>query len=121
MLPNIRDDAINTLLGITQGNMSYADYTRLFNNIVRRSRQPLTYDLQCVGVFRASSVDWLTFNFEPKPSPIIPSRGVTLCLWWSYKTSSTTSLPIRHTWVVLDQQRVRRPHMEADNLLRSDL
>jgi hypothetical protein len=27
LLPNIRDDAINTLLGLTQGNLSYADFT----------------------------------------------------------------------------------------------
>jgi phage tail sheath gpL-like len=45
MLPNIQDDAINALLGITQGNMSYAAYTQMFNDFLRRSRQPLTNDL----------------------------------------------------------------------------
>jgi hypothetical protein len=48
LLPNIRDKAINAMLGITQGNMSYADYTRLFNDFLRRSHQPTTDDLQCV-------------------------------------------------------------------------
>jgi hypothetical protein len=45
LLPNIRDDAINAVLGLTQGNISYADYTQLFNDFSRRSHQPLTYDL----------------------------------------------------------------------------
>jgi hypothetical protein len=27
MLPNIRDDAIDAVLGLTQGNWSYVDYT----------------------------------------------------------------------------------------------
>jgi hypothetical protein len=45
-LPNIRDDAINASLGITQGKMSYAAYTQLLNGFLRRSRQPIPYDLQ---------------------------------------------------------------------------
>jgi hypothetical protein len=45
LLPNIRDDAINAMLGITQGKMSYAAYTQLFNDFLRRSRQPRTNDL----------------------------------------------------------------------------
>jgi hypothetical protein len=48
MLPNIRDDVVNALLGITQGNMSYAAYTQQFNDFLRRSRKHLTYDLQRV-------------------------------------------------------------------------
>jgi hypothetical protein len=49
MLPtNIQDDAINALLNITQGNMSYAVDTQRFNDFLRRSRQQLTTDLQCV-------------------------------------------------------------------------
>jgi hypothetical protein len=48
LLPNIRDDAIFVLLGLTKGNMSNADYTQFFNDFLRRSRQPLTGDLQCV-------------------------------------------------------------------------
>jgi hypothetical protein len=48
LLPNIRDDAIKALLGITQGNMSYAAYIQQFNDFLRRSRQNLTDDLQCV-------------------------------------------------------------------------
>jgi hypothetical protein len=46
-LPNIRDDAINALFGITQGDMNYA-YTKLFDDFLRRSRQPRTNDLQRV-------------------------------------------------------------------------
>jgi hypothetical protein len=48
LLPNIRYDAINAVLGITQGNMSYAAYTQQFYDFLRRSRQHPTYDLQCV-------------------------------------------------------------------------
>jgi hypothetical protein len=48
MLPNIRDDAINAMLGLTQGSLSYANYTHLFNDSLRRSRQPLKDDFQCI-------------------------------------------------------------------------
>jgi hypothetical protein len=37
-LPNIQDDAINALLNLTQGSMSYALYTKQFNDFLRRSR-----------------------------------------------------------------------------------
>jgi hypothetical protein len=48
-LPNIQDDAINALLNLTQGGMSYAFYTEQFNDFLRRrSRQNLTADVQCV-------------------------------------------------------------------------
>jgi hypothetical protein len=47
-LPNIQDDAINTLLNLTQGSMSYALYTKEFNDFLRRSRQNLTAGVQCV-------------------------------------------------------------------------
>jgi hypothetical protein len=48
MLPNIHDDAINAILGITQGNLSYATYIEHLNDFLRRSRQQLTTDLHCV-------------------------------------------------------------------------
>jgi hypothetical protein len=48
LLPNIQDDAINALLNLTQGNMSYVVYTQQFNDFLRRSRQQLTVDVQCV-------------------------------------------------------------------------
>jgi hypothetical protein len=48
LLPNIRDDAINAMLGVTQGNMNYAAYTQQFNDLLRRSPQQLTNDLKCV-------------------------------------------------------------------------
>jgi hypothetical protein len=48
-LPNIQDDAINALLSFTQSNtMSYALYTKQYNDFLRRSRQNLTPDVQCV-------------------------------------------------------------------------
>jgi hypothetical protein len=34
-LPNIQDDAINAMLNLTQGSMSYAFYTRKFNDFLR--------------------------------------------------------------------------------------
>jgi hypothetical protein len=46
--PYIRDDAINATLGPTQESPSYATYTQLFYDFLRRSRQPLTDNLQCV-------------------------------------------------------------------------
>jgi hypothetical protein len=48
-LPNIQDDAINAMLNLTQSNtMSYAVYVKQFNDFLRRSRQNLTADVQCV-------------------------------------------------------------------------
>jgi hypothetical protein len=48
-LPNIQDDAINALLNVTQSHtMSYALYTKTYNDFLRRSRQNLTADVQCV-------------------------------------------------------------------------
>jgi hypothetical protein len=47
-LPIIQDDAINALLNLAQGSMSYALYTQRFNDFLRRSRQKLTVDVQCV-------------------------------------------------------------------------
>ena len=48
-LPNIHDDAINALLNLTQSHtMSYALYTKQYNDFFRRSRQNMTADVQCV-------------------------------------------------------------------------
>jgi ADP-ribose pyrophosphatase YjhB (NUDIX family) len=47
-LPNIQDDAINALLNLTQGSMSYALYIKQYNDFVRQSRQNLTAGVQCV-------------------------------------------------------------------------
>jgi hypothetical protein len=47
LLPNIQDDAINALLGITEGNMSYAVYTQQFNDFLRRSHQPNIRSSMC--------------------------------------------------------------------------
>jgi hypothetical protein len=47
-LPNIQDDAINALFNLTQGIMTYVVYGKQFNDFLRRSRQNLTADVQCV-------------------------------------------------------------------------
>jgi hypothetical protein len=47
-LPNIQDDAINAMLNLTQGSMSYVVYVKQFNDFLRRSRQNLTVDVECV-------------------------------------------------------------------------
>jgi hypothetical protein len=48
-LPNIQDDEINALLNFMQSNtMTYAFYTKQYNDFLRRSRQNLTADVQCV-------------------------------------------------------------------------
>jgi phospholipase C len=60
MLPNIQDDAINAMLSLTQGSMSYAVYTQQFDDFLRRSRQHMTVDVQCVR-----SINGLA-NFELK-------------------------------------------------------
>jgi ADP-ribose pyrophosphatase YjhB (NUDIX family) len=78
-LPNIQDDAINPMLNLTQGSMSYALYTQRFNDFLRRSRQKLTVDVQCVRFINGLA------NFELKTN--IALREVTTFRWWSYKTS----------------------------------
>jgi uncharacterized membrane protein YgcG len=48
-LPNIKDDAINALLSFTKSiTMSYALYTKQYNDYLRRSREHLTANVQCV-------------------------------------------------------------------------
>jgi hypothetical protein len=59
-LPNIQDDAINALLNLTQGSMSYTLYTQHFNDFLRRSRQKLTADVQCARLINGLA------NFELK-------------------------------------------------------
>jgi hypothetical protein len=59
-LPTIKDDAINGVLNLTQGSMSYALYTQKFNDFLRRSRQKLTADVQCVRFINGLA------NFELK-------------------------------------------------------
>jgi hypothetical protein len=64
LLPNIRDDAINALLGPTQGTFSSANYSQLLNDFLRRSRQPLTDDLQCVRFINGLAI--LFFQAQAK-------------------------------------------------------
>jgi hypothetical protein len=47
-LPNIQDDAINAMLNLTQGSMSYVLYAKLFNDFLRRSRQNLAADVRAL-------------------------------------------------------------------------
>jgi hypothetical protein len=48
-LPYIKDYAINALLSFTHSNtISYALYTKQYNDFLRRSRQHMTADVQCV-------------------------------------------------------------------------
>jgi hypothetical protein len=55
MLPNIQDDAITTLIQHMQGSISCATYTQNFNDLLRRSRHPLTNDFQCIYFIRGMS------------------------------------------------------------------
>jgi hypothetical protein len=59
-LPNIQDDAINALLNLTQGSMSYGLYTHRFNDFLRRYCQKLTADVLCVRFINGLA------NFELK-------------------------------------------------------
>jgi hypothetical protein len=59
-IPNIQDDAINAMLSLTQGSMSYALYTQHFNDFLRRSRHKLTADVRCVRFINGLA------NFELK-------------------------------------------------------
>jgi hypothetical protein len=64
LLPNVRDDAINALLGLTQGNWSYAGYTKMFD-FLRRSRYTLKMTFSVFG----SSMDWLISNSRVQTQP----------------------------------------------------
>jgi hypothetical protein len=48
------------MLKFTQGGMSYALYTQRFNDFLRRSRQKLTADVQCIRFINGLA------NFELK-------------------------------------------------------
>jgi hypothetical protein len=89
--PHIQDDAINAMLGITHGNVSYA-YTQQLNDFLRRSRQQLRVLIFNVYV---SLMDWLIFSYSrPKPNHIVHREG-TICNLWSCTIFSTTSLLTR--------------------------
>jgi hypothetical protein len=60
LLPNIQDDAINALLSLSHGSMSYDVYTQQSNDFLRRSRQQVTYDVHCVRFINGLA------NFELK-------------------------------------------------------
>jgi hypothetical protein len=75
MLPNIRDGANSTLIGLTQGNLVYVALTLLFNDFLRRFRQHLTYDLQCVRFIGGLANFQLKTQAKSRPSQ---DRGYTL-------------------------------------------
>jgi hypothetical protein len=58
LLPNIRDDAINALLGLTQGSLSYANYAQLFNDFYEGTDNLLRMTFVAFGL----SIDWLIFS-----------------------------------------------------------
>jgi hypothetical protein len=74
LLPNIRDDTIYAQLELTQGNLSYADYTQLFDVFYGG----LDNLLQMTFNTSNSFVGLLIFNFRLKLGPITLNRGVTL-------------------------------------------
>jgi hypothetical protein len=76
LLPNIRDDAIKALLEITQGNMSYTAYTQQLNAFLRRSRQYLADDLQCVRFISEHA----NFQLRTQAKAHLSQRGYTLPL-----------------------------------------
>jgi hypothetical protein len=80
MLLNIRDDAINALLSITQGNMSYARYTQQSTN----SYIDLVRTLRLMSSMFGSSMAWLILSRKLKQSRI-DHIGVTMSSLWSYK------------------------------------
>jgi hypothetical protein len=86
-MPDIMDDAINARFGLTQGSMSYASYTHLFNDFLRRSRHPLTYDRECVRFIYGLAI----FSFMLMLNPIVLSKRVTTCSKSSYIIFSMTS------------------------------
>jgi hypothetical protein len=76
LLPNIRDDATNALLGMTQSNMSYAAYTQQFNDILRRSRQHLTNNRHCVRFISGLA----NFQLQTQAKSRRSQKGYTLPL-----------------------------------------
>jgi hypothetical protein len=90
LLPNIQDDAINALLNITQGNMSYAVYTEQINGFLRRSRQQLTAGVQCVRFINGLA----NFDLKTKAKSHRSQKGCQMLLVELQK-NSTRSLLIR--------------------------
>jgi hypothetical protein len=81
LLTNIRDDAISSLIQLTQGSLSNANYTQQLNDFLRRSRQHLTDDFMC-----ANSINGLAIiSFGLKPSLVVPNKRGTTCRSWSCK------------------------------------
>jgi hypothetical protein len=62
--------------------MSYALYTQRFNDFLRRSRQKLTADVQCIRFINGMA----NFELRLKLSHIALREVATFTLW-SYKTS----------------------------------
>jgi hypothetical protein len=73
--PNIQDDAMSAMLGITQGNMSYAVYTHQFNDFLQRSRQQLRDYLHCVRFINNGMGN---FQLQTQPKSHRSQRGYML-------------------------------------------
>jgi hypothetical protein len=82
MLQNIRDDAMNSPIGLTQGSLSYADYTQHVNDILLRPRQPLMADdFKRVRFIKGLANSQLMTKAKSHCSP---KKGIS-CRSWSYK------------------------------------
>jgi hypothetical protein len=79
MLPNIRDDAINSIIGLTQSLLSYADYTQHLNDFRQRSRHLLPNDFLCVRFI--NSLTNLLLHTHAKSHR--PNIWGTTCRSWS--------------------------------------
>jgi hypothetical protein len=90
-LPNIQDEAINALLNLTQGSMSYALYTKQYNDFLRRSRQNITADVQCVRFINGLAN--FTLKNQAKSHRSQQGYNVTLVELQNFVNDVVTDLP----------------------------
>jgi hypothetical protein len=103
-LPNIQDDAINALLKLTQGSTSYALYTKQYNDFLRRSRQNITADVQCVRFIKGLAN--FTLKNQAKSHRAQKGYNITLVELQNFLNDVVTgtrwyavySWPIYNTW-----------------------
>jgi hypothetical protein len=116
MLPNIQDDAINALVSMTQGTMTYTVYTQQFNNcFLRRFRQKLTTDLQCVRFINGLA----NFELHTQPKSHRSQKGYKLKIMELQNFLNDIVIDSPHLGGAISQQLVRRQHMVAANLPRN--
>jgi hypothetical protein len=117
LLPIIRDDAINAMLVLTQGSLSYPRYTTLFNDFLRSSRQPLTDDIHCIRFINGLANFQLHTHVESHSSQ---GKDYNMPLV-ELQISRMTSWPTHQIRAV---QEAHRPHLtthEVFDFLRSVL